>query len=65
MKWKELLNPVLNKQDAFIKRIYEEEINPCLRFTNRELTEKVIVAVEAGTICVEAIGDKTKTMFPK
>lgn len=63
LTWRQ--NPTLNKDDAFIKRVYEEDINLCLNFNNKELSEKVTKAVESGTIFIEAVGDKSKTMFPK
>lgn len=57
--------PSIDKEGAFIKRIYKEDINLCLSFNNEELGEKVRIAVETGIILVESVGDKTKTMFPK
>lgn len=63
LTWKE--QPMLDKTNAFIKRIYDEDINLCLSFTNRDLSEKVMESVESGTILIEAVGDKTKAMFPK
>lgn len=63
LTWK--LKPSLDKSDPFIKRVYEEDINLCLNFNNADLSEKVTTAVESGTIFIEAVGDKTKTMFPK
>lgn len=63
LTWRQ--NPTLNKENDFIKRVYDEDINLCLNFNNRELSEKVTKAVESGTIFIEAVGDKSKTMFPK
>lgn len=63
LAWKQ--KPTLDKSDPFIKRVYEEDINLCLNFSNIDLSEKVTAAVESGTIFIEAVGDKTKTMFPK
>ncbi|VEN62670.1 unnamed protein product [Callosobruchus maculatus] len=57
--------PVLDKTDCFISRIYNEDIQLCLRFNNTDLSEKVGQAVESGTILIEAVSDKTKAMFPK
>ncbi|KAK4887237.1 hypothetical protein RN001_003508 [Aquatica leii] len=61
--WKQ--NPTLDKSNDFIKRIYTEDINLCLAFDNSKLGEKVIAAVNSGTIFIEAVSDKTKAMFPK
>lgn len=63
LAWKQ--KPSLDKRHPFIKRVYEEDINLCLNFSNVSLSEKVTTAVESGTIFIEAVGDKTKTMFPK
>lgn len=63
LTWKQ--KPTVDKSDPFIKRVYEEDINLCLSFNNGELSEKVVKAVESGTIFIEAVSDKTKTMFPK
>ncbi|CAH0561484.1 unnamed protein product [Brassicogethes aeneus] len=63
LQWKE--KPTLEKTERFLQRIYSEDINLCLTFTNKELSEKVAKAVESGTIHIEAVGDRTKAMFPK
>lgn len=63
LSWKQ--KPTLDKSDAFVRRIYVEDIDLCLKFNNEELSGKVTEAVEAGTILIEAVSDKTKTMFPK
>lgn len=58
-------SPILDKTNPFIRRIYQEDINVCLNFCNTELVDKVVQAVEEGTVLVESIGDRTKTVFPK
>lgn len=63
LSWKS--NPTLQKTDPFISRVYEEDIRLCLEFPNKELTERLMSAVENGTVFIEAVSDKTKTMFPK
>lgn len=63
LTWKS--NPRLDKEDPFIARIYEEDIRLTLTFNNVELSERVLLAAESGTIFIEAVSDKTKTMFPK
>lgn len=57
--------PVIEKSDPFIQRIYSEDINLCLCFNNKELSDRVGNSIESGTILIEAVGDKTKAMFPK
>lgn len=63
LAWKS--NPKLDKTDPFIARIYDEDIHLCLAFNSSELSERVLAAVESGTVFIEAVSDKSKTMFPK
>ncbi|EEB09970.1 RAB3A-interacting protein, putative [Pediculus humanus corporis] len=59
------LNCKLDKTDPFIDRIYREDINLCLDFSNRELAEQVQKAIETRNIYIEALNDKSKTIFPR
>lgn len=59
------LNRKLDKTDPFIDRIYREDINLCLDFSNRELAEQVQKAIETRNIYIEALNDKSKTIFPR
>lgn len=61
--WKQ--SPHMDKSDAFIARVYNEDINLCLDFNNKELGTRVQDAIERGNIFIEAVSDKTKTVFPK
>jgi Rab-3A-interacting protein len=63
MAWKQC--PCLDKSDAFIARVYNEDINLCLNFNNKELGARVQDAIDRGNIYIEAVSDKTKTVFPK
>lgn len=63
MAWKQ--SPHVDKSDAFIARVYDEDINLCLDFNNKDLGARVRDAVERGNIFIEAVSDKTKTVFPK
>ncbi|XP_060531102.1 guanine nucleotide exchange factor for Rab-3A-like [Cylas formicarius] len=58
-------NPVLDKTQPFIHRAYIEDINTCLNFSNKDLGEKVMLAIESGKMLIEAVSDKAKAMFPK
>ncbi|XP_030762139.1 guanine nucleotide exchange factor for Rab-3A-like [Sitophilus oryzae] len=58
-------NPVLDKNDPFVRRAYQEDIDICLTFSNKELSDKVLNAVETGAVLIEAVGDRSKIMFPK
>lgn len=61
--WKQ--NPTTDKNDPFIARIYREDIDTCLAFSNSQLAEHVREAIESGSIFIEAVSDKAKTHFPK
>lgn len=61
--WKQ--SPRMDKSDSFIARVYNEDINLCLDFNNKELGTRVQDAIERGNIFIEAVSDKTKTVFPK
>lgn len=63
LAWKQTAK--MDKEDPFVARIYHEDINLCLDFNNKELTAKLIEAIDSGNIFVEAVGDKSKTLFPK
>ena len=63
LAWRQ--KPRLDKEDPFVRRVYEEDIDLCLAFNNEELSRRVKAAVETGTILIEAVGDRTKAMFPK
>ncbi|XP_076683366.1 guanine nucleotide exchange factor for Rab-3A isoform X4 [Andrena cerasifolii] len=63
LKWKS--NPCVDKGDPFVSRIFKEDIDLCLDFSNKELGTKVRQAVLDGIIFIEAISDKTKFIFPK
>nr|CAD7402888.1 unnamed protein product [Timema cristinae] len=62
VSWKQ--GPSMNKSDPFIARIYSEDIDLCLDFSNKDLSNSVRAAIEAGNIFIEAV-DKAKTIFPK
>ncbi|XP_059481941.1 guanine nucleotide exchange factor for Rab-3A-like isoform X2 [Neocloeon triangulifer] len=63
LQWKEA--PTLDRTDPFISRVYREDIDLCLNFCNGELGAKVYSAVEAGTVYIEAVTEKSKSTFPK
>lgn len=63
LAWRQ--QPTLDKNSPFIQRIYREDINLSLAFSNEDLSTKVVQAVEDGIILVEAVRDKSKAMFPK
>lgn len=61
--WKQ--SPTIDKSDPFIARIYKEDIDICLAFSNSQLANQVREAIELGSIFIEAVSDKAKTHFPK
>lgn len=63
LTWRQ--SPTLEPSDPFIARVYREDIDTCLDFTNSELATEVRQAVECGNIYIEAVNDKSKTHFPK
>ncbi|KAK9497709.1 hypothetical protein O3M35_004380 [Rhynocoris fuscipes] len=63
LAWKE--NPTLEKSDPFIARIYDEDIDNCLRFPNKELSTELIHGIQIGEIFIEAVSDKGKNNFPR
>lgn len=56
--------PTLDKSDAFISRVYREDIDQCLEFNNSTLAIDVRQAIESGNLFIEAM-DKSKSHFPK
>ncbi|XP_046395481.1 guanine nucleotide exchange factor for Rab-3A-like [Ischnura elegans] len=57
--------PTIDLSNPFIARVFREDINPSLAFTNEEVGEKVLAAAMDGQIFIEAIPDKTKILFPR
>ncbi|CAH1712086.1 guanine nucleotide exchange factor for Rab-3A-like [Aphis gossypii] len=57
-------SPTLDKSDAFISRIYREDIDQCLEFNNSTLAMDVRNAIESGNLFIESM-DKSKSHFPK
>lgn len=57
-------SPTLDKSDAFISRIYREDIDQCLEFNNSTLAMDVRHAIESGNLFIESM-DKSKSHFPK
>ncbi|KAL5241669.1 hypothetical protein ACI65C_009079 [Semiaphis heraclei] len=57
-------SPTLDKSDAFISRIYREDIDQCLEFNNSTLAMDVRNAIECGNLFIESM-DKSKSHFPK
>ncbi|XP_034276052.1 guanine nucleotide exchange factor for Rab-3A isoform X4 [Pantherophis guttatus] len=55
--WKE--SPTLDKSCPFLKRIYHEDVGPCLDFTKHELSELVQAAVEQNTLTIEPVATQT------
>lgn len=62
MKWKD--NPTLEKNTPFIERVYREDIDQCLDFSNSVLVAEMKEAIDSEKIFIEAV-DKAKSVFPK
>ncbi|KAM3925366.1 rab-3A-interacting protein isoform 1-T2 [Leptodactylus fuscus] len=52
--WKE--EPLMDPKCQFLKRIYQEDICPCLAFPKNELAAAVLDAVENNTLSIEPAG---------
>jgi len=63
MSWRE--DPKLDKNHPFLARVYSEDIDQCLAFSNTQLAEAVRQAAESQDIYIESASDKTKAVFPK
>ncbi|XP_069079327.1 guanine nucleotide exchange factor for Rab-3A isoform X6 [Pleurodeles waltl] len=55
--WKE--SPTLDHSCPFLRRIYHEDIEPCLDFAKHELSELVKCAVEKNTLTVEPVASQS------
>ncbi|CAG7731088.1 unnamed protein product [Allacma fusca] len=53
-----------NNKSQFLQKIYTEDIEPCLTFSNDGLVHKVRKAVEENSIWVEPIPEKYKSNVP-
>ncbi|KAM4618631.1 guanine nucleotide exchange factor for Rab-3A isoform 2-T3 [Polymixia lowei] len=53
LTWKE--EPSLDRTSAFMRRIYREDIGPCLSFTRSELSQSVQSAVESNSLTIEPV----------
>ncbi|GFQ89505.1 guanine nucleotide exchange factor for Rab-3A [Trichonephila clavata] len=56
-------NPKLDKDNPFLANIYQEDILPCLNFTNKKLSDAVLSAIEENAITIEQVNGKNP--FPK
>ena len=53
MQWKKL--PNLDANQAFLSRVFKEDIDPCLEFPNTELGSRVKEAVIQNTLCLDPV----------
>ncbi|RMZ95793.1 guanine nucleotide exchange factor for Rab-3A isoform X5 [Brachionus plicatilis] len=52
-EWK--CKPNLDRTNAFLDRVYQEDILPCLNFSNRQISEELLRAIEANCVCIEEL----------
>ncbi|XP_045544633.1 guanine nucleotide exchange factor for Rab-3A isoform X6 [Salmo salar] len=57
LTWKD--RPSLDRKSAFLGRIYREDIDPCLSFTESELSQSVQNAVENNSLTIEPVAVST------
>ncbi|XP_047195839.1 guanine nucleotide exchange factor for Rab-3A [Hippoglossus stenolepis] len=53
LMWRE--HPSFDRSSAFLRRIYREDIGPCLSFTRSELSQLVQSAVENNSLTIEPV----------
>jgi Rab-3A-interacting protein len=53
-----------NNKSQFLQKIYTEDIEPCLSFSNECLVKKLQQAVEENSIWVEPLPEKDKLNVP-
>ncbi|KFM58584.1 Guanine nucleotide exchange factor for Rab-3A, partial [Stegodyphus mimosarum] len=63
VEWRQ--DPSFDKNSPFLKRIYAEDIQSCLNFKNKELSEIVLAAIEDDKITIEKIPTSTQDPLPK
>jgi len=51
VEWKE--NPELKRSGAFMNRVYNEDIVPCLSFADDKVLEDLLVSIETNYVCIE------------
>ena len=51
--WREA--PSLELTAPFVRDVYREDIEPCLRFATPQLTETVTAAVLQNSVCIEEV----------
>lgn len=50
-EWRE--SPELKGQSEFIKRVYEEDILPCLKFNGKGLSDDLLESIRSNCVCIE------------
>jgi len=57
LAWKK--DPSMNETQPFLSRIYQEDVNPCLQFSNSDLSSRVRTAIHDNTLCLVPIKPDT------
>lgn len=50
-EWRE--NPELKGKSEFIKRVYDEDILPCLKFNGKGLSDDLLESIRSNCVCIE------------
>ncbi|CAF0711138.1 unnamed protein product [Brachionus calyciflorus] len=62
-EWKE--KPDLGSINSdFLKRVYDEDIFPCLNFSNKRLTDELMKAIESNCVCIEELSTSQQQSEP-
>ena len=48
-EWRD--NPNLNDESDFMKRVFQEDIIPCLKFNGK--TKQLLESIHKNTVCIE------------
>ena len=54
--WRE--TPSFEPSNPFLSRVHCEDIEPCISFKNKELSQELLSAIQANRVCIEDISSK-------
>jgi len=63
--WKD--KPELNKNGAFMERVYREDVIPCLCFSEDTVSEDLLKSIETNCVCIEDLNNSqlSSESFPQ
>lgn len=60
--WK--VNPDLTNKNDFLRRVFNEDIYPCLNFSSKKLTDELLYAIESNCVCIEELSASQQNSEP-